>query len=383
MTAISSVPALSATDLAAAPSMSSATTIANQRARQSNALRATLPSVDLMSSQRRMSASTAAGTLYGPRAADLQLHTEHEVHIRHKRFVPVMLAADGIATNVIDQVSAAITANTVGTELIADVGTYEVASFPRATVMAAASGGQLAGQESGMAAGAWAGAESGALEGAQAGAARGALAGGIKGGSNGALAGSLMSDGELEGAVWGEMAGIRAGRAAGKLLGRTIGTGAGRDAGARSGAAYGAAAGGIAGQQAGILAGRMVADNLLLRLPVEERDDIVQVWSIAETHQHAATVAGRETAARAAHEVGTIAGERAGILAGRRMGLEVGGRDGELAGARAGGEAGHLAGIRAGEVIGRLARDPRSQPHISENINAILLAGMGTGPYLR
>ena len=363
---------------AASPPDASTLSAADNHVRRANHLAvSTAPvHVELTSSQRRLSALASAGALYSP-ATEGQRHTGDMAQSRHKRFVPPLLATDDITAHVIDEVSAAIADNTIGNQLLDDVAAGETASFSRAAVRSGALGGVIAGHDAGMATGALHGSDSGAREGALAGATRGATAGSITGGANGVLGGILMSDGEPEAAVWGEMAGTAAGRMAGRTMGHIIGATTGREAGAASGATQGAAAGGIAGQKAGILAGRMVSDlvtdDLLQHLPFEDQDDMVQIWRIAEQHEHAATVVSRETAARAAHEVGNIAGHRAGALAGYRSGQEIGGREGELAGARAGSEAGYLAGIRAGDVIGRLARHPRSQMQISQSVDALLL----------
>ncbi|WP_157056838.1 hypothetical protein [Herbaspirillum autotrophicum] len=378
MMLISSVPALSAAALAPR-SVTPAANDGNTNP-QRPAPMTTASQVDLTASRQRISSLAAAGDLYHP-AAGAPLH--EPVAGRQKRFVPTMLASEEITTNVIDEVSAAIHDNTVGDALIDHVTAADDALFSGATLQSAAFTGLSAGREAGRLSGAFQGGASGAREGALAGATRGAIAGGIMGGTNGALGGIMASHGEPEGAVWGEMAGTTAGRFAGRTLGHIIGATAGREAGAQSGSAFGMTAGGIAGQKAGILAGRMVTDmmseDLLQHLPLEDRDDLVQFWHIAERHEHAAAVSAREIAAHTAHQVGDLAGKRAGMLAGLRIGQEIGGREGELAGAQAGNDAGYLAGMRAGGVIDQLARHPNRQTHVSQGVEALLLAPLPHG----
>ncbi len=258
----------------------SATPMANDRGHHSQPPMMAAAQVDLTSSERRISALANAGPLYSFATSEVPPPAENMAHDRQKRFVPVMLATDEIANQVIDEISVAITDNTITDTLVEDVTATEDDAFSRATVGSAAMGGMIAGHQAGMVAGTLQGGATGASEGALAGAVRGANAGGVTGGVNGALSGILVSQGQPEGAIWGEMAGTAAGRNAGRTAGYINGARAGREAGATAGGTYGAAAGGIAGQQAGILAGRMVTDlatdTLMQHLPLEEQDDFMQ-----------------------------------------------------------------------------------------------------------
>ncbi|WP_050462189.1 hypothetical protein [Herbaspirillum autotrophicum] len=372
MTIISSAPAWRA----AAPASTTVTSGPEHGRRDARHLRNNAAFTDLAFGQRRMSVLAAAGPLYQPQPSASLPPAEDLSQHRQKRFAPAMLVAaeiNDISAGAISKTLVSIADNSIGNELLSDLGAAD--TFSRTTIVSAALTGERVGRNAGLAMGELEGTQSGMRAGVLSGATYGALAGSITGGARGAWAGSLASGGRLEGAIWGELAGTAAGRNAGLSAGRTVGIEAGREAGARAGAIHGARAGGIAGQKAGMLAGRAVAEHLLPRLlSVNQRDDVMQIWRIADEHGQAAAVIAQEPAERAAHEVGKLAGERAGILTGGRMGHEIARRDGELAGARAGADAGYQAGMRAGKVIERLARNPNAQMKIGPGINALSLA---------